>query len=105
MRADYVDRFARDWNAGLKRLVTQGAWFQRAAYPYFETVTCPGHATIATGTFPRTHGVIQNAWWDRETQKQVICNGDPRPEAADIGYGVPVQGGDSAFRLQVPTFA
>src|SRR5437868_13945238 len=66
MRADYVDRFAGEWTAGLKRLVKDGAWFSRAEYPYLATVTCPGHATIATGAFPRTHGVIQNAWWDRD---------------------------------------
>jgi predicted AlkP superfamily pyrophosphatase or phosphodiesterase len=103
MRADYVDRFQSDWTAGLKRLVTQGAWFRRAAYPYFTTVTCPGHATIATGAFPHKHGIFQNTWWDRDARKQVSCNEDARPEAADVGYGVTVLGGDSAFRLQIPT--
>ena len=33
MRADYVDRFQGEWTGGLKRMVTQGAWFQQAAYP------------------------------------------------------------------------
>jgi hypothetical protein len=101
MRADYVDRFAGEWTAGLKRLVRDGAWFSRAEYPYLATVTCPGHATIASGAFPRTHGVVQNAWWDRESRKQVSCTADPR--AMDIGYGVPVTGGDSPFRLEIPT--
>jgi len=50
MRADYVDRFNDQWTGGLKRMVTQGAWFQQAAYPYLTTVTCAGHATIATGS-------------------------------------------------------
>ena len=53
MRADYVERFKGDWTGGLKRLVTEGAWFTRAAYPYLLTITCPGHATISTGTFPQ----------------------------------------------------
>jgi hypothetical protein len=65
-------------------------------------VTCAGHATIATGSYPSTHGVFQNAWWDREARKQMSCTEDPRATA--IGYGVPVTGGDSAYRLQVPTF-
>ena len=30
MRADYIERFKDDWTAGLKRLVTHGAWFTRA---------------------------------------------------------------------------
>jgi predicted AlkP superfamily pyrophosphatase or phosphodiesterase len=102
MRADYVDRFSGEWTAGLKRMVTEGAWFRQAAYPYLTTVTCAGHATIATGSFPHTHGVYQNAWWDRDAKRQMSCTQDPR--ATDIGYGVEVTGGDSAWRLQVPTF-
>jgi predicted AlkP superfamily pyrophosphatase or phosphodiesterase len=102
MRADYVDRFNGAWTGGLKRMVTQGAWFQQAAYPYLTTVTCAGHATISTGSFPHTHGVFQNAWWDRESRKQVTCTEDPR--AKNVGYNVSVSGGDSPYRLQVPTF-
>jgi predicted AlkP superfamily pyrophosphatase or phosphodiesterase len=103
MRADYVDRFRGDWTGGLKRLVSEGAWFQRAAYPYLSTVTCAGHATIATGAFPHAHGVFQNAWWDRGTHAQMSCTADPH--ASSLGYGTTVAGGDSGYRLQVPTFA
>jgi predicted AlkP superfamily pyrophosphatase or phosphodiesterase len=102
MRADYVDRFNGEWTGGLKRMVTQGAWFQQAAFPYLTTVTCAGHATISTGSFPHTHGVFQNAWFDRAARRQVTCTEDPR--ATNIGYGVPVTGGDSAHQLEVPTF-
>src|SRR5262245_30491275 len=103
MRADYVDRFSGDWSGGLKRMITQGASFQRAAYPYLSTLTCPGHATIATGTYPHTHGVLQNSWWDRDRRRVMTCTQDPN--AVDIGYGITVTGGDSGYRLQVPTFA
>jgi predicted AlkP superfamily pyrophosphatase or phosphodiesterase len=102
MRADYVDRFNGEWQGGLKRMAAEGAWYQQAAYPYLTTVTCAGHATVSTGSFPHTHGVFQNAWWDREARKQMSCTEDP--SAHDFGYGVPVAGGDSAYRLQVPTF-
>ena len=103
MRADFVDRFQEGWTGGLKRMVTEGAWFSEAAYPYLTTVTCAGHATIATGSFPHTHGIFQNTWWDRELKKQVICNEDPR--VRDVAYGAAARSGDSAYRLQVPTFA
>lgn len=102
MRADYVDRFNGEWTAGLKRMVTEGAWFQQAAYPYLTTVTCAGHATIATGSFPHVHGVFQNAWWDRDARRQMTCTDDPRVK--DVGYGVTTTGGDSPYRLQGPTF-
>ena len=103
MRADYVDRFRSDWTRGLKRLLDQGAWFSRAAYPYLSTVTCAGHATVSTGAFPRTHGIVQNAWYDRDAGQQVTCTEDSNVRA--IGYGVRPAGGDSSHRLLLPTFA
>jgi predicted AlkP superfamily pyrophosphatase or phosphodiesterase len=102
MRADYVDRFNGEWTGGLKRMVAEGAWFQQAAYPYLTTVTCAGHATISTGSFPNTHGVFQNGWWDREVGKQMTCTEDPR--AKNFGYGKPSTSTDSPYRLKVPTF-
>jgi len=77
MRGDYVDKFKGQWNAGLKRLLQEGAWFRDAAYPYAATETCVGHATISTGALPATHGMIANAWWDRDSQKMVTCTADP----------------------------
>jgi len=61
MRGDYVDKFRGQWTGGLKRLVGEGAWFHEAAYPYPATETCVGHATISTGAFPASHGMIANA--------------------------------------------
>jgi predicted AlkP superfamily pyrophosphatase or phosphodiesterase len=101
MRADYVERFQHDWTGGFKRFLSEGAWLRRAAYPYLDTVTCAGHATIITGAFPRTHGIPENTWWDRDLRKQMTCTEDPR--TSNIGYLGPVVTGDSAYRLQVPT--
>ena len=104
MRGDYVDKFRTQWTGGLKRLVDEGAWFHEAAYPYAATETCVGHSTISTGSFPATHGMIANAWWDREAQKMVTCTADP--QAKNLGYaGTSPKGGDSAARMAVPAFA
>jgi predicted AlkP superfamily pyrophosphatase or phosphodiesterase len=104
MRGDYVDKFRGQWTGGLKRLVEEGAWFRDAAYPYAATETCVGHSTISTGAFPVTHGMVANAWWDRDTQKMVTCTEDPK--ARNTAYaGVSAKGGDSAWRMQVPAFA
>lgn len=110
MRADYVDKFRFQWTGGLKRLVEEGAWFRDAAYPYAATETCVGHATISTGAFPATHGMVANAWWDREAQKLITCTFDPNVK--NIGYAgatpsgnATATGGDSAWRMAVPSFA
>jgi predicted AlkP superfamily pyrophosphatase or phosphodiesterase len=104
MRGDYVDKFRGQWTGGLKRLVEEGAWFHEAAYPYAATETCPGHATISTGAFPASHGMITNAWWDRDQQKMVTCTNDPNVK--NLAYaGGNTKGGDSAARMQLPSFA
>ena len=87
MRSDYIDRYGARWTGGLHRLVTQGARFVQAAYPYLNTVTCAGHATMSTGAFPSTHGMVLNAWWDRAAGKDVACTDDPTVQA--ISYHTP----------------
>ena len=104
MRADYVDKFRGQWSAGLKRLVDEGAWFREAAYPYAATETCVGHSTISTGAFPAEHGMVANAWWDRETQKMVTCTSDPSVKNSAYAGGT-TKGGDSAWRMQMPAYA
>ena len=69
MRGDYIDRYASQWTGGLRRLVTEGAWFRRAAYPYRTTLTCVGHATISTGTFPS----------DARHRRQLVVRSRGRP--------------------------
>ena len=104
MRGDYIDKFEGQWTGGLKRLVREGAWFREAAYPYAATETCVGHSTIATGALPATHGMVANAWWDRDSGKIVTCTFDPK--ANNIAYGgATTPEGDSARRMLVPAFA
>ncbi len=100
MRAQYFDDYGDRFSAGLKRLMTEGAWFRHAAYPYMNTVTCAGHSTIGTGALPYRHGMILNAWWDRRAARLVSCTADASVRA--IGYMGSPSGGDSAARLMVP---
>ena len=104
MRGDYVDKFRGQWTGGLRRLMEEGAWFHEAAYPYAATETCVGHATISTGAFPASHGMVANAWWDRNQQKMVTCTSDPTVK--NVAYaGGSTKGGDSAARMELPSFA
>jgi arylsulfatase A-like enzyme len=104
MRADYPVRYAGLLQQGLKRLTTQGAWYQNAAYPYFSTLTCVGHSSIGTGTLPYRHGMIGNGWYDRASGGAVTCTSDP--DATDVSYGtLPPSAGDSGKDLMVPALA
>ena len=103
MRGDYVARYGFQWTGGLRRLVDGGAWFRRAAYPYLTTVTCVGHATVSTGALPRTHGIVGNSWFDRESGRSVTCTADPK--RTNVSYAAPVGGGESPWRLQTATLS
>ena len=109
MRADYLEKYASKFSYGFVRLMKHGAWFTHAAYPYAKTVTCAGHATVSTGDFPSTHGMINNTWWDRGAGKMVSCTADPRTTL--LTYRRPEESstearlGDSAWRMEAPSFA
>lgn len=101
MRGDYVTRYGDQWTRGLHRLVSQGAWFSRAAFPYANTVTCAGHATISTGAFPASHGIVGNSWFDAAAWKSVACS--DQATATGVSYGAPVAAGNGPDRLLIPT--
>jgi predicted AlkP superfamily pyrophosphatase or phosphodiesterase len=84
-RGDYPDLYGQQWTHGLARLFNSGAVFPLAAYPYSNTVTCAGHATIGTGSLPRTHGMIGNTWYDPVQRRNVACAADPA--AASVAFG------------------
>ena len=87
MRGDYIDRFRHQWTKGLHRLVTDGAWFRQADYPYYTTVTCAGHASIGTGTVPAVHGMVANTWVTQNNTRLVSCTDDETAKL--ISYGGP----------------
>lgn len=102
-RADYVSQYGDRWTGGLRRLVDSGAYFRQAAYPYFATETCPGHATVGTGALPRTHGIVANGWYDRGAKQAVVCTTDVTKPVA-VGGGEAYESHGARY-LRVPTLA
>ena len=73
-RGDYLMR----WNdlfteGGFHRLEKDSVWFQNCHYPYANTVTGPGHTSLATGCSPDQHGIVSNDWWDHDFRSSVYC--------------------------------
>lgn len=102
-RTDYIRNYGHMWTKGLRRLIDEGAWFTEAAYPYLNTVTCAGHATISTGTVPFKHGMILNSWWNRTSGKSDSCTRDSGTPLVSLGEEL--KGGESAVHLRAPTLA
>lgn len=101
MRGDYIHRLQHQWTKGLKRLVTDGAWFRQADFPYVNTVTCSGHASISTGQVPAAHGMVLNEWWERNNTRLAKCTDDETQQL--VSYGAPVKGTAHSARQLMST--
>ena len=77
MRADYLDRFGAQFTGGLARLRSGGAVFVNGFQDHAVTETAPGHATVLSGRFPRSTGIVSNALGVLDPQAPVIGGGAP----------------------------
>jgi predicted AlkP superfamily pyrophosphatase or phosphodiesterase len=99
-RYDYLLRFGKDYTAGFKRLLEQGAVFDDAHLIHYPTVTAVGHSTFLSGATPSESGIVANEWYDRETKKNVTSVSDDNTKL--VG-GVPGAAGSSPRRMLVST--
>src|SRR5262245_34204049 len=61
LRGDYLEKWQGLFvDGGFKRLQQDGAWFTNCHYPYADTMTAAGHASLVTGCPPCKHGIIGN---------------------------------------------
>jgi predicted AlkP superfamily pyrophosphatase or phosphodiesterase len=70
-------RQASAFRGGFARLIKEGVFWPRGAYPYAATITAIGHTALATGAEPHRSGVIGNTWWDRAAGRWVDSTEDP----------------------------
>jgi predicted AlkP superfamily pyrophosphatase or phosphodiesterase len=86
MRYDYLTRFSEKYtDDGFKRLLSEGFSFENNYLNYIPTNTGPGHASIHTGTTPSVHGIINNFWYDRDTDSPNYCVYDPSYQPIGTG--------------------
>lgn len=65
IRHDYLDKADLP---GFKRMQQDGLRV-RQMYPVFPSNTFPGHVSLATGTYPEQHGIIDNTFYDKKRRK------------------------------------
>lgn len=68
------DMAARGEAPNVARLIEMGVALGHGALASLPTVTLANHTSIITGAHPGHHGILNNAWFDRATGKQVITN-------------------------------
>ena len=110
----YRDHFGR---GGFNRLLDDGVYYSDAHHQHANTETIVGHATLATGAHPATHGQVGNVWYDKESGELAYNIEDPEfpllPTRAEMAKGAQVDPAQAAARtdgrsprsLLVPTLA
>jgi predicted AlkP superfamily pyrophosphatase or phosphodiesterase len=66
LRYDYLTRQGSEFDAGLARLLKEGAVFTNANYEAAPTVTAVGHSTFLSGATPSVSGIAGNSWYSRQ---------------------------------------
>jgi len=68
LRADLLERYRHHFDeGGFRYLMEQGVVYSNAHYQHANTETIVGHATLATGAHPASHGLVGNVWYDNKT--------------------------------------
>jgi predicted AlkP superfamily pyrophosphatase or phosphodiesterase len=68
------DAATRGEAPNIARLMAMGTTFQHGVVSSLPTVTLANHTTAMTGCHPGHHGILHNAWWDRERRQQIVTN-------------------------------
>lgn len=64
----YRERFVE---GGFNYLLNKGTVYRDAHHGHANTETIVGHATLATGAYPSSHGLVGNIWYDRNENTTV----------------------------------
>lgn len=87
-RGDYLERYRDQWGeGGFRLLLDHGADFTDCNYDYANTRTAPGHATLLTGAYTNSHGIMANEWWDPAKKRLVTSVEDSSTKLVGISGG------------------
>jgi predicted AlkP superfamily pyrophosphatase or phosphodiesterase len=74
-RGDYLQRFGPQLTGGIARLMKGGAVFTDAHHDHAITETAPGHATLLSGRFPRSTGIMMNSIGVADSSAPLLAGG------------------------------
>lgn len=77
MRYEMLLRYWDDFgNEGFQKLANHGAYFANARLNYSSTQRSVGFATLSTGSYPSSHGIIGDFWYDRLSRELIYSIND-----------------------------
>jgi len=118
LRGDLLERYRHHFGkGGFEYLLDKGVVYSNAHYQHANTETIVGHATLATGAQPASHGLVGNVWYDSQSGELAYNIEDPEypllPTRVDQKKGAQVDpaqkqartDGRSPRAMLVPTFS
>ena len=79
LRPDYLTLYEKQFTGGFARLLRGGAVFLNGFQDHANTETAPGHASVLSGRFPRSTGIVSNSAGVYDQQFPLVgARGDPR---------------------------
>lgn len=106
LRGDLIQQHQQQFTAdGFNYLLTHGLNYHNAHHPHANTTTCAGHATISTGSYPSMHGIVDNDWYDRKTNKLIYCMEDLSNTPIPTAHTKVLTPGRSPRNLAASTFS
>jgi predicted AlkP superfamily pyrophosphatase or phosphodiesterase len=106
LRGDLINLHHQKFGSdGFNYLLAHGLDYHNAHHPQANTVTCVGHANIATGTYPAFHGMVGNGWYDRTTGQTTTCVKDPKSTILPTPRTQKIVTGSSPHNLAASTLS
>lgn len=77
LRGDLIFKHQHQFgDSGFNYLLAHAINYSNTHHPHANTTTCAGHATIATGSYPAMHGIVNNTWYDIKAKHPIYCMED-----------------------------
>jgi hypothetical protein len=71
-----LDEIGKGHLPNMARIMARGTMFRNGTLAEYPTVTYANHHTLLTGAAPGHSGIVNNSWWNRESQtEQLITDG------------------------------
>lgn len=99
LRSNYIHDFKPIFSGGFAKVLENAVGTIDGNVDHAITNSYPGHATLATGSYPRNHGYSANEWWDYVDGKWQWIDGGHDPRTSVLGE--PDRIGHSPLYLQV----
>lgn len=78
LRTDRLEQYSAQFSAdGFRRLLSDGALYTQASYPFMPVDLASATACISTGTTPYYNGISGNRWMNKNTLRPIGCCDDP----------------------------